>query len=157
MTYRTTKTTERAGIWIDQKTAFVIKVSADHSPIVEKIDSGIKTRGAGVDMDKPYIRLAQSDPNKHDKIQQHQHQDLQVFFQEVIKHLKDVDYVYIFGPGGARHGLNNAIAAEGSHFRTKVAGVDAADKLTENQMRQQVIDFFTSLRYEDYVRKLSSS
>lgn len=157
MTFRTSKPIERAGVWIDQKTAFVIKVSADHSPIIEKIETGIKARGAAEDIDKPYLRLAQSDPNRHDKIQQHQHQELQVFFQDLIKHLEKVDYVYIFGPGRAKHGLNNAIEKEGSQFRCKVAGIDAADKLTENQMRQHVIDFFTSLRYEDFVRRLSIS
>lgn len=154
MTTRTNKTHERAGIWIDQKTAFVIKVSADHSPIVEKIDSGIMDRSTPAD-EEPFLRLAHSDPNKHDKIQKHNEHGLHSFFREVMERLHDVDYVYLFGPGAAKQGLNNEIEKEGVHYRCKVTGIEAADKLTENQMRQQVIEFFTSLKHEDSVRKLS--
>lgn len=155
MTTRNNKPNERAGIWIDQKTAFFIKVSADHTPLIEKIDSGIKVQGSLTDNDTPFMRLSHSDPNRHDKIQQHNQHELHFFFQMIIERLRDIDYVYIFGPGAAKHGLNNEIVKKGARYRCKVTGIEAADKLTENQMKQQVIKFFKSLKYEDTVRKLS--
>ena len=155
MTNRTYKPQERAGIWIDQKTAYVIKVSADDTPMVEKIDSGIRVRGSPADDKETFLRLSRSDPNRHDKLQQHNRHEMHTFFHNVMERLRDVDFVYLFGPGAAKLGLNNEIEKEGSHYRCKVTGIEVADKLTENQMKQQVIEFFTSLRHEDSVRKLS--
>ena len=149
-----TKSPERAGIWIDQKTAYVIKVSADHSPVIEKIDSGLMDRNTPPN-DEPFLRLASSDPNKRDKIQHHNEHGLHSFFQQVMKRLEDVDYAYLFGPGVAKQGLNKEIEQAGRHYRCKVTGIEAADKLTENQMKRQVIDFFTSLKHEDSVRRLT--
>lgn len=153
MTPRTT-TPERAGIWIDQKTAYVIKVSADHSPIIEEMKSGIKAPDSAA-KEEPFLRLSRTDPNKHDKVQQHTQHELHSFFQEVKARVNNVDYVYLFGPGSAKEGLKNEIEKGGTHSRSKVTGIEAADKLTENQMKQQVIKFFTSLKHEDFVRKLS--
>lgn len=154
MTHQTYQPDERAGIWIDHKNAYLIKISADQSPVVEKIDSGINNRVVSPVDEKTYLRLAHSIVNKHDKIQQHQQHELHAFYRILINRLREIDYVYLFGPGEAKHGLNRDIAKEGNHFPCKVVGVDASDKMSEKQMQQKVREFFTSLRYEDAVWKL---
>ena len=155
MTHQTYQPDERAGIWIDHKAAYFIKVSGDHSPIVEKLESGIQNRSASPVDEKTYVRLAHSVFNSHDRLQQHQQHEFHIFYALLINKLREVDYVFLFGPGEAKHGLNREIVKQGTHFPCKVVGIDAADKLTQNQMQEKVREFFTSLRNEDTVRKLS--
>jgi hypothetical protein len=156
MTHQTVRPEERAGIWIDHKTAYFIKISADHSPIVEKIDSGFNRRNVSPLDEKTSIKLAHSIFNKHDKLQQHQHHELHAFYAVIINKLRDIDYVYLLGPGEAKHGLNREILKEGRHFRCKIVGIEASDKITLKQMQEKVREFFTSLKYEDAVRQLGS-
>ncbi len=155
MTHQTYQPDERAGIWIDHKVAYLIKVSGEHPPVVEKFESGIQNHAPSPGDEKTSARLAKSALNTHDKLQQHQQHELHAFYNLLIHQLREVDFVYLFGPGDAKHGLNRAIGKEGVHFPCKVAGIDASDKLTQNQMQQKVREFFTSLRYEDTLRKLS--
>ncbi len=151
MTYQTYQPDERAGVWIDQKTAYIISVSGDHSPIIETLESGIQLHSASPDGENS-SNIEHSDYNSQDKLQHHQKHELHLFYAQLVDRLRQVDYVYIFGPGEAKHGLNRAIEKAGIHFPCKVAALEAADRLTRNQMQAQVIKFFTSLKYEDTVR-----
>lgn len=154
MTHQTYQPAGRAGIWIDHKAAFIIKVSGDQSPIIEKIESGIQNHADSPVDERTSIRNAHSTFNSHDKMQQHQLHELNMFYANLIKKLREVDYVYLFGPGEVKHGLNRAITKEGSNFPCKVVGIEAADKMTVNQLQEKVRKFFTSLKYEDTVRQL---
>lgn len=145
---------ERAGIWIDSKCAFLIRISSDHSPIVEKIESGIESRNTDPAEEKSFERLAQSAPNHHDALQHHKQQQLHQFFESLIKQLKGTDYLFLMGPGDTKLALNKAIEHHGVHFPCKVVGIEAADKMSQNQMKEKVRHFFTSLKYEDAVRRL---
>src|SRR6476620_4293345 len=114
MTHKTYQPDERVGVWIDHKVAYFIKVSGDHSPTIEELGSGIQSRkDSGIDA-KTSIHMAHSVLNGHDKMHQHQLHELHTFYVAIVHKLRSVDYVYLFGPGEAKHGLNRAIAREGT-------------------------------------------
>ncbi len=141
----------RIGVWIDKNKVYLIKISSENPALIEQIDSDIIER-----MDEtgeaPYTE--QTPFSRQEKRQHHEHNSQLKFFQLIISHLKNEQYAFIFGPGTIKQELINAIEKEGPHFPCKVVGVEAADKLTNNQMIQKVIDFFTSLRFEDAKRRL---
>ncbi len=136
---------QRTGVWLDQKNAYLITVSADEPPVIEHLSSAIERVPA--DGHASFDR--QSSQQRHD------HHELQVLFKEIVERLRNVDYVYVFGPGNAKHELAHAIEKEGLHFRCKLAGLDPATKMSRNQMQQKAAAFFTSLRYENAKRELA--
>lgn len=144
-----------AGIWIDQHQAYLIKLSEDLEPNIEKLVSDMQTRVRIPGEEKPFTRFAQTPFNHQEKEQKHQHQDLQRYFHKVIDSIRSLDYVYIFGPGMAKKELNNAIEKEGPLFPCKVVAIETSDKLTKNQMFEKVKHYFTSLSFEDTKRRMT--
>ena len=79
------------------------------------------------------------------------------FFDSISSAIRDVKYLYIFGPGSSKHELNKFIEKAGKKFAFRVMAVEAADKKTEPQMLEQVKNYFKSLSFEDSQRQLLSS
>ncbi len=145
---------KKAGIWLDQETAYIIRVSGETEPILEKIksdvESRIRIRGEG----KVSARFGNAFINDQEKKQRRQRQQRQRYFKEIIQQLADIDYIYLFGPGKGKEELNNAI--EKAHaFKGKVVAVETADRLTKNQMLAKATDFFSDDTLKNLKRKLT--
>lgn len=146
---------KNTGIWIDQHQAYLIKLSGEHSPDIEKHTSTMQSRLRTPGEEKPFTRFEETPFDHQEKEQRHQHNEQRKYYQAVVNSIRDQNYVYIFGPGKAKQELNNAIEKEGPHFPCKVVALEAADKLTENQMLEKVKHYFSSLSFEDTKRRMT--
>ena len=137
------------GVWIDYKHAFLVKTLEPVS--VEELKSEDHISDENNLTRYNTTPFSQADKQNHDRL------DQQKFFKKVLNKLKTEEYVYVFGPGEAKHGLINLIEKEGKHFPCKIMAIEAADKLSHNQLIQKVKHFFNSLKYEDAKRRLNEN
>ena len=132
---------KKAGIWIDQEKAFIVRVAGLSEPVVEKIKSGvesiIRNKGEG----KVSARFGNAFIDDQEKKQRRQKNQRLKYFKEIIEKIHDSDFIYLFGPSDAKHELNNEI--EKTHlFKGIVAAIEPADRMTENELKKKVIHFF---------------
>jgi len=144
---------KKTGIWLDQETAYIIRVSGETEPMLERIksdvESRIRIRGEG----KVSARFGNAFIDDQEKKQRRQRHQRQRYFDIIIHELADIDYIYLFGPGKGKEELNNAI--EKAHaFKGQVIAMETTDRLTKNQMIAKVIEFFNSDEFRDLKRKL---
>lgn len=144
---------KKAGIWLDQEKAFIIRVAGLAEPPMEKIESGVESvirhKGEG----KVSARFGQAFIDDQEKKQHRQKNQRQKYFKEIIEKIQDVDFVYLFGPSDARHELKNEIEKLRS-WKGIIAANEPADRLTENEMKKKVINFFEEDNFRVFKRKI---
>lgn len=131
---------DQIGIWIDRREAQVVRLSNGQSTSV-RITSGVESqeRRASDRTDGAFEPLQVPADDTRDRKET---AELQRFYDEVIKHLKNADSVYICGPGEVRTHLRNRIA-ENRSLKCSIL-IEAADKLTEPQLIARVEKCFAS-------------
>ncbi len=130
------------GIWIDHKEAILVSVEKDGQTIIGHIESQAESHFGRSGQGTPEAASpASSVSKKEQKVdERHKHQ-FHNFYQEVIKKTDKADRIFIFGPGEAKLELAKEIEKiKGQH--SKIAAVEASDKLTENQIVAKVKSFF---------------
>lgn len=137
----------KTGIWIDQENAFIIRVEREET-VMEKVKSDVESRIRIAGEGKNFTKFGETYVNDEEKKQRRQHQQRQRYFKEIIKRVEHDDFLYLFGPGKGKEELNNAI--EKKHgLKPKVILMEAADRLTQNQLKEKVIGFFNSKEFKD--------
>ena len=125
------------GIWIDHTQAFVMK--ADEKDIVSTIlvASDIDARN----------NPGSSEGHEHNTIANQSKQsarknnEMHHFARKIIAHIANPEAILIFGPSTAKIALKEAL--DKAPFNGKVLmTVQTADKMTENQLRAYVREFF---------------
>jgi hypothetical protein len=99
----------KAGIWLDQETAYIIHMKGDTLDKVEGLISDVDSRVRMAGEGKVYARFGHTFIDNQEKTQHRQHNQRQHFFKEILTHLKGTNFLYLFGPGQARHGLQRLI------------------------------------------------
>jgi hypothetical protein len=136
------KTAEKkAGIWLDQEKAFIIRIEGEGVPVLEKIKSGVEIRIRNPGEGKSFARFGRAFIDDQEKKQNRQVQQRRRFFKEITGLVQDADYIYLFGPGEAKEGLNNEIE-KGHSVKGKVVAIEAAGRLSQNKLIEKTISFF---------------
>jgi hypothetical protein len=143
----------KAGIWLDQETAFIIHITGEEEPVIKRLKSGVESRVRYPGEVKVMARFGQAYLDDQEKKQRRQRNQREKFFKELIGLIHEDDYIYIFGPGKAKEGLNNAIEKDHS-IKGKVVAIEAADKLTRNQMLQKVVTYFNDEAFRSFKKSL---
>ena len=137
---------KKTGIWIDQNEAFLIRLEGDKQPVIQKIRSAVESRVRIKGEGKVSARFGNAFIDDQEKKQRRQRNERKQYFNEIIKAVHDDDYLYLYGPGKGKEELNNAI--EKIHdIKGKVIAIEAADKLTKNQLVAKTIDYFSSKEF----------
>jgi hypothetical protein len=127
------KTTK--GLWIDHKKAVVVTVT-DNGEEVKEIISHVEkqlSRFEGVRSTTPYpAQLVPADDSQQKDLTGH----LDIYYDEVISHLRDAELILIFGPGEAKGELAKRI--ERSGLSGRIAGIETVDKMTDRQIAAKV-------------------
>ncbi len=123
------------GIWIDHHKAVVCRLTGkteDIREIMSDVDNPTLSPN-GAPTKNAYTRndFVAEDRREH-KIMNH----LNSFYDEVIKHIHDSDFILIMGPGEAKGEFEKRIATK--KLRGHVAEVQTVDKLTDRQIAEHV-------------------
>ena len=128
------------GIWIDHKEAVLVSIEGDQT-VVQHVESGAESnlKPAGGWKAGGTV-VAQAVFNEHTAEERRKHQ-YHAFFVKVIELLGDSSKIVLIGPGEAKIEFAKELdKVTGLH--TKVAGVEACERLTENQLIAKVKTLF---------------
>jgi stalled ribosome rescue protein Dom34 len=125
------------GLWIDHKQAYLIWYKEGR---VEVIPSNIEppehfsggTQLGGKLNQKGDVELRHNDRYKL---------MLTKFYKQVVAALKDVDSIFIMGPGEAKIEFEKVLNRQKA-MQKRLLKVEAADKMTKNQMLAHVREFY---------------
>lgn len=127
------------GLWIDHKQAYVIwykegRVDVIPSNIAPPAHFSGGTQLGGKQNQKGDTELRHNDRYKT---------QLNKFYRQVIAALKDVDSIFIMGPGEAKVEFEKALGKYKA-MQKRLVKVEAADKMTKKQMIARVRKFYRS-------------
>ena len=128
------------GLWIDHKQAYIIWCENDK---IDVILSNIEppahfsggTQLGGKMNQKGDLELRHNDRYKL---------QLARYYQQVINKLKDVDSIFIMGPGEAKTEFQKALKRH-KNMQDRLLKSEPADKMTMNQMIAHVRKFYQNL------------
>ena len=142
-----------AGIWLDQEDAYIIQVTEGEEPVIKRIRSGVESRVRYKGESKAFTRFGQAFLSDQEKKQRRQRNQKEKFFKDLIGEVRKDDFLYLFGPGKTKEGLNNAIEKD-PDFKGKVVEVVPADRMTQNQLVAKTIDFFKGEVFTAFKKRL---
>ena len=122
----------KAGIWIDHKEATIVSVAKDGvTTKTLKSEVGGHTRYSDRDSQAPGEK----------KFEERHTQDLNRYYNEVIRELGDPEAIFILGPGEAKLELKERLShTMGLDGRT--VSLETSDKLTEPQIIAKVKEHY---------------
>jgi hypothetical protein len=127
------------GLWIDHRKANIIFIT-DGKEESKVITSDVETQGGrfkGVRSTTPYeSQLVPADDIREKDLVGH----LNKYYDEVISCIRDVEAIFIFGPGEAKGELKKRI--EKSGFGRRVVRIETVDKMTEPQIIAKVRNYY---------------
>ncbi len=126
------------GIWIDQREAFII--SANERKVLHHVESDVEDTNLGGGYGGA-TKYHQQDASSQSKLTNRKNQQLQDYFEKVIKLLSGVNGLYIFGPGELKKLFKKEVE-NNPELKDVIRVVASADSMTENQLCAQVHDFF---------------
>ena len=137
----------RAGIWLDQETAFIVHLSGTEITKVEGLISDVESRVRLAGEGKVYARFGHAFLDNQEKTQHRQTNQRAKFFKEIIHHLQGVEIMYVFGPGQARHGLYRMMEKD-PLLAGHTAACVAADRMSKKQTEAATPAYFNSEEYK---------
>ena len=131
---------DHAGVWLDNRKAMVVIITADGNEKVIRIDSNVDEYhpkgGSGSSV--PYAEHDTISEKNYLERRKHQFKD---FYTRIIHELEHVDQFIVLGPGEAKIGFEKQIA-ERLDLRAKLDSVEAVDSYSENKIKAIVRSHF---------------
>jgi hypothetical protein len=130
---------DSAGIWIDHRKAVIVVVgpTEEHTAcIVSNVEKHLERSGDSP-LKGPY-ESRQVPPD--DRRQMALTAELNAYYDTVIAAVRNVEALFIFGPGEAKGEFKNRL--EKNKLSGLVAAVESADKMTDRQIAAKVRDYF---------------
>jgi stalled ribosome rescue protein Dom34 len=122
------KTQKNLGIWMDHSTANFIDLNSEKNS--KSIDSKFTT-------DTKEEVLSRSEFTMHNK----EEQMTEAFYKKISEKILKYNHVLLFGPTNAKTELQNYLDKD-LHFKDIQIDVEAADKMTDNQLDAFVRNHF---------------
>jgi hypothetical protein len=139
------------GIWIDTREARVIRWDGKQSTMSSLFSGISKNPKIEGEKSKKTGRGLIGFDYKSKQMARYR-EELQRFYKMVLEDIQDADKLFIVGPAESKHSLEKMILRESARF-PQISGVEPADKITDNQLRDKVIRHFTNQRTTRKLRK----
>jgi hypothetical protein len=119
------------GIWIDHREAFIVSLSDNTNEtmrITSHMEKHVRFSGGAEN--------SGGDDQRDKRFTGH----LNKYYDKVVSSIRDADAIFIIGPGEAREELKARL--EGEALGKRIAGIEAADKMTDGQITARVKEWF---------------
>lgn len=128
------------GLWIDQNKATIVKVTEQGEEISEILADAEKQlqRSGDSPLKGSYEALQVPADYSRQKVLT---VELNTYYDEIIRQIRDASSILIVGPGVAKHELQRRL--EENHIGAKVVGVETVDNLTKPQLVAMIRQQFT--------------
>lgn len=138
--------THYAGIWVDQRKAFVVTLKQDKEHLLRvdsEVEKHVRLSGGSRSRKTPY---GPQEVAVDGKLDERRKQQLRKYYQEIIRLVQDVPKVMIMGPGHAKIELKKEFD-KAKNLGAKVVKVETVDKMTEKQIVARVKHCFLEERF----------
>lgn len=142
----------RAGIWLDQETAYIVHLAGSNIDKVEGLIADVESRVRMAGEGKVYARFGHAFLDNQEKTQHRQVNQRAKFFKEITRRLQGVGTLYIFGPGQARHGLHRMLEKD-PLLAGHTAACAAADRMNKRQVVAATLAYYNSEEYKQYKKE----
>ena len=142
----------KAGVWLDQETAYIVHIIGDTLDKVEGLISDVESRVRMAGEGKVYARFGHSFIDNQEKTQHRQQNQRQHFFKEILSHLKGADFLYLFGPGQARNGLQRLIEKD-HDLAGHIANSATADLMNKRLAVIETLAYFNGEGFKQYKKE----
>lgn len=130
---------QNIGLWINHKQAFLIWLDRNKVEIIlSNLEPHTHTSGSTRKGGR-YNQILDSEL-KHTN---HYNNQLNKYYENAIKTIKNADSIFIMEPGEAKLELKNAIKRR-KYMIQKMLKIEAAVEMTKNQMVARVKEFFSN-------------
>ena len=128
------------GLWIDHKQAYIIWTDSDKIDVVlSNIEPPAHSSG-GTQLGGKLNQKGDLELRNNDRYKL----QLARYYQQVIQKLKEVDSIFIMGPGEAKVEFQKALKRH-KNMQDRLLRSEPADKMTMNQMIAHVRKFYQNL------------
>jgi hypothetical protein len=128
-----------AGLWIDHKKAVVVLVT-EKGEEVKQISSSVEKQLRRSDTSRSKTQYEPLQVPADDMREKALKGHLKLYYDEVISFIRDAESILIFGPGEAKTELKKSL--ERHKLTNRIAGIEAADRMTDRQIAAKVRDYF---------------
>lgn len=128
----------KVGLWIDHSESIVVTIG-DKGEDIKQIKSGVEKQphhSGDLSLKGGHVLHAPGDNKKLKVFMEH----IKQYYDKVIVAICDAENILIFGPGEAKYELKKEL--ENHKLDGRIAGIEAADKMTEPQIVQKVHQYF---------------
>lgn len=132
------------GIWIDYSQAIIGEIKKNDvelSVISSEIDHHLRIEGEGADKTRFGAQIHSNNEHRNENRYQEQ---VKKYIKSVYEEIKNADAIYIIGPAEAKKELVKYYS-ETNKSDNNIVGVEASDKLSENQLKAKFKEFFSEL------------
>jgi hypothetical protein len=128
----------KVGLWIDHRQAKIIILTDDGAQMkLIKSDVEKHLRAADPSIKGPFKARQIPADDKHEReFKEH----INIYYKEIIEYICDAEAILIFGPGEAKNELKKQL--ERNNLSGRIIGVEAARKMTDNQIMAKVCKYF---------------
>lgn len=137
---------KQVGIWIDSKKAIIVTLEGEKEERIIEIASDVENSVYhNKEGDKgTFSRSHHGDSvTKNDDRRKEQYD---YYLKDIVSIVKGADYLYIFGLGETKTKLEQRIRDEKTLDKINLKAVETADRMTLNQIVEQVKDFYNPLK-----------
>jgi hypothetical protein len=131
---------KKIGIWMDKKHATIISI-VNNEEQVHEIQSNIEDYhvrgGSGTRM-----KGGPQDVVQDSKYLETEKNQYRLYFKNLIPFIEGADQIVIFGPAQAGSKFVKVLSEKYHHLYRKVEGVEKSDKMTINQRKAWVREYF---------------
>ncbi len=123
------------GVWIDHKKAVVVAVTGsreEFSLTLSRAEKQLRRTGDSPLKGKHEAQQVPTDMRRERVMQAH----LNAYYDGVVAAVKDADAILVLGPGEAKGELKKRL--QKAKLGKKIAGVEAADKMSTGQIAARV-------------------
>lgn len=133
--------TIRAGLWIDQREAVIVRLS-DGEQVTSVVYSDASRNSHPAEGDDT-SRPPQTRQGSIEDVRDRRHENqLDLYYDAIVAHVHDAEAILVLGPGEAKIALRTVLEREG--LGARIVDVESADKMTVPQIVAKVRERFQS-------------
>jgi hypothetical protein len=130
---------KQVGIWLDHEKAIMVTLMNGKeyiTTIQSNIKDSFRTSGGS---DSTFYESHDISPER--RIEEKRKQLLHKYYKKIIHNIEDADWIFIFGPAGAKFELKKEIK-KFKLLLSKISGIERAENMTDPQIVAKVKNHF---------------
>jgi stalled ribosome rescue protein Dom34 len=127
---------KKIGLWIDHRKAVIVTITDEKEEIMQILSNVERQPRRDADSRSQSTQIP-ADDTRDRAFAGH----LDIYYNEVISHLRDAESILILGPGEAKGEFKKHLEHE--KLGERIAGIETVDKMTDPQIAAKVRAYFS--------------